>query len=86
MVKAGQYNKLKVVRKADFGFYLDDGAEGILLPNRFVPKNLNIGDEIEVLVYHDSEDRLIATTQKPLGIVGDIVKLKTVSTTPQGAF
>ena len=86
MVNAGEYNKLKVIRKTDFGFYLDDGAEGILLPNRFVPENLNIGDEMEVFVYHDSEDRLIATTQKPLGIVGDIVKLKTVSTTAQGAF
>jgi predicted RNA-binding protein (virulence factor B family) len=86
MVKAGEYNKLKVLRKVDFGLYLDDGGEGILLPKRFVPHNANEGDELEVFVYHDSEDRLIATTQKPFGVVGDIVKLKAVSVTPQGAF
>lgn len=57
-----------------------------MLPNRFVPLNIQIGDELQVFIYHDSEDRLIATTQKPLGIVGDIVKLKVVSATAQGAF
>lgn len=86
MVKAGEYNKLKVLRKVDFGLYLDDGNEGILLPRRFVPHNINEGDELEVFVYHDGEDRLIATTQKPNGVVGEIVKLKAVSVTPQGAF
>ncbi len=86
MVKVGEYNTLKVLRQVDFGVYLDDGAEGILLPKRFVPPNLKAGDEIKVFVYHDSDDRLIATTQTPLGILGDIVKLRTVSVTPQGAF
>lgn len=86
MVKVGEYNTLKVLRQVDFGVYLDDGGEGILLPRRFVPADLNAGDEIRVFVYHDSEDRKIATTQKPLGILGDIVKLKAVSVTPQGAF
>ncbi len=86
MIKTGDYNILKVVRKVDFGIYLDDGAEGILLPKRFVPAGVNEGDELKVFVYHDGEERLIATTQIPLGIVGDIVKLKAVSVTPQGAF
>ncbi len=86
MVKVGEYNTLKVLRQVDFGVYLDDGAEGILLPKRFVPANLKEGDEVKVFVYHDSDDRLIATTQTPLGILGDIVKLSTVSVTPQGAF
>ena len=86
MVQAGVYNTLKVIRKADFGIYLDDGSEGILLPKRFVPANTNIGDEIKVFLYHDSENRIIATTQTPKGIVGDIVMLKVVSVTPQGAF
>jgi hypothetical protein len=86
MVKTGEYNTLKVLRQVDFGFYLDDGAEGILLPKRFVPANLSPGDELKVFVYHDSDDRLIATTQKPLGILGDIVKLKAVSVTGLGAF
>lgn len=86
MISAGHYNTLKVLRKADFGVYLDDGAEGILLPKRFLPANTNIGDELKVFVYHDSENRLIATTQTPKGVVGDIVMLKVVSVTPQGAF
>lgn len=86
MVKVGQYNHLKVIRIVDFGAYLDDGAEGILLPKRFMPENVKVGDELEVFVYHDSEGRLIATTQQPQGVAGDIVKLKCVSVTQQGAF
>ena len=86
MVKTGEYNLMKVLRAVEFGMYLDDGNEGILLPKRFVPTDLKIGDEINVFVYHDSDDRLIATTQKPLGVMDDIVKLRTVSVTPQGAF
>ena len=86
MVKVGDFNTLKVLRKVDFGVYLDDGAEGILLPKRFVPADTKEGDAIKVFVYHDSEDRLIATTQQPLGKVGDIVKLRVVSVTQQGAF
>ncbi len=86
MIKVGEYNTLKVIREVAFGIYLDDGAEGILLPKRFMPPNVKIGDELDVFLYHDGEDRLIATTQKPKGILGDIVKLKTISVTPQGAF
>lgn len=86
MIKVGDYNVLKVLRETDFGFYLDDGAEGILLPKRFVPEGLKVGDEIKVFIYHDSEGRLIATTQHPKGVVGDIVKLKAVTVTNQGAF
>ncbi len=86
MVETGEYNTLKVLRQVDFGFYLDDGAEGILLPKRFVPAGLSPGDELKVFVYHDSDDRLIATTQKPLGVLGDIVKLRAVSITALGAF
>ena len=86
MIKVGEYNNLKVIREVDFGLYLDDGAEGILLPKRFVPKGASIGDEVTVFLYHDGEDRLIATTQKPKGILGDIVKLRTISVTEHGAF
>lgn len=85
-VKVGQFNTLRVNRKVEFGFYLEDGAEGILLPKRFAPNNLNIDDEIEVFVYHDSDNRLIATTQKPKAVVGEIAKMKVVSVTKQGAF
>jgi hypothetical protein len=86
MIKVGEYNQLKVLRIVDFGAYLDDGAEGILLPKRFVPTALAIGDEVKVFVYHDGEDRLIATTQQPKGILGDIVKLRAITVNPQGAF
>lgn len=86
MVQVGKINKLKIAREVDFGLYMDDGKEGILLPKRFVPAGVKIGDELEVFIYHDGDDRLIATTQKPMGMLDDIVFLKTISTTPQGAF
>jgi len=86
MIKVGEYNTLKVIREVAFGVYLDDDAEGILLPKRFMPDGVKIGDELKVFLYHDGEDRLIATTQKPKGILGDIVKLRCISVTPQGAF
>ncbi|MBL7702765.1 MAG: RNA-binding protein [Ferruginibacter sp.] len=86
MIKVGEYNNLKVAREVDFGVYLDDGGEGILLPKRFAPKGVAAGDEVNVFLYHDGEERLIATTQKPKGILGDIVKLRCISVTNQGAF
>lgn len=85
-VRVGEYNTLKVSRKVEFGFYLDDGGEGILLPKRFAPRTLRIGDEISVFIYHDSDNRLIATTQKANAAVGEIAKMKAVSVTGQGAF
>ena len=86
MINVGEYNTLKVLREVDFGVYLDDGGNGILLPKRFVPAGVKTGDELTVFLYHDGEGRLIATTQQPKGILGDIVKLRAVSVTPQGAF
>jgi predicted RNA-binding protein (virulence factor B family) len=85
-IQVGQYNTLKVSRKVDFGFYMEDGEEGILLPKRFAPRTLRVGDELKVFVYHDSDNRLIATTQKPNALVGEIAKMKCVSVTGQGAF
>lgn len=86
MVHFGNYNRLKVLRLVAFGAYLDDGGKGILLPKRFMPNDIKEGGEIEVFAYHDGEGKPIATTQKPFGTVGDIVKLRVVGTTPQGAF
>jgi predicted RNA-binding protein (virulence factor B family) len=86
MIQIGQYNTLTVSRKVDFGFYLDDGGDGILLPKRFVPRGTRIGDALEVFLYHDGENRIIATTEKPKGIVGDIVLLKCVGLMGAGAF
>jgi hypothetical protein len=86
MVKIGEYNVMKVIKERSMGVFLEDGKEGILLPKRFVPQGTKTGDELKVFLYHDSEDRPIATTQKPIGVLGDIVKLKVVSVTNQGAF
>ena len=86
MVKMGEYNVLKVIKEKSMGVFLDDGEDGILLPKRFVPAGTKINDELAVFLYHDGEDRPIATTQKPFGVLGDIVKLKAVNVTHQGAF
>ena len=86
MVEVGKYNTLKVLRLTENGLYLDDGKEGILLPKRYVPPGVEPGDELEVFIHHDSDDRIIATTEKPKGILGDIIKLKAVSSNRQGAF
>lgn len=85
-IKAGEYNSLKIQRLVEFGAFLEDGHEGLLLPKRFVPPRVKPGDTLNVFVYHDSEDRLIATTQKPYAIVGEIAFLEVVSVTQQGAF
>src|SRR5277367_5382416 len=86
MVRMGEYNLLKVIKVKDMGVFMDNGEEGILMPKRFVPMGARMGDEINVFLYHDGEGRPIATTQKPYGVLGDIVKLKAVSITTHGAF
>ena len=87
MAQLGKMNRMKVVKIRDFGVYLDAGPLGeILLPNRVVPKNCREGDEVEAVIYLDSEDKLIASTEKPLAQVGECACLKVVSTGPVGAF
>ena len=86
MISVGEYNTLPVKKELSFGLILEDGKEGILLPKRFAPKGAKPGDNLKVFLYHDGEDRLIATTQHPKGILGDIVLLRVVSVTPLGAF
>lgn len=86
MIKVGEYNKLEVLRLTGTGAFLEDGKDGLLLPIRFVPEDLKIGDELEVFIYHDSEGRLITTTLRPFAIVGEMAFMKVISTTPHGAF
>ncbi len=87
MVQVGKWNRLRIVKDVDFGLYLDGGEDGeILLPKRYVPADAAIDDELNVFIYHDNEHRLIATTQAPLGGVGDIILGEVVTITPQGAF
>ena len=86
-IKVGQYNTLRVVKEVDFGVYLDGGEAGeILLPAKYVPEGTVVEDEVEVFVYHDSEDRLIATTEEPYIMVGEFAFLETKMVNRIGAF
>lgn len=86
-VQIGKTNRLKVLRKVSVGVYLDGDTIGdVLLPNRYVPQNISEGDEIDVFIYLDSEDRLIATTEVPYAQVGECAFLKVVSVSKVGAF
>lgn len=83
----GTINTLTVVKQVDFGVYLDGCDYGeILLPKRYVPNHLRIGDSIDVFIYSDSDDRLIATTEKPFAMVGECAWLKVKDTNRYGAF
>ena len=87
MVEIGKYNTLKIVKDLDFGVYLDGGDDlEILLPARYVPRNVKPGDEVEVFIYHDNEGRIIATTAKPLAIVGEFQWMECKSVNDMGAF
>ena len=86
-IKLGEYNRLTIVKTVDFGLYLDGGDEGeILLPSRYVPKDYQIGEELDVFLYLDSEERLVATTEKPLAQVGDFAYLEVAWVNEYGAF
>lgn len=86
-IRLGEYNLMKVVKEVDFGFYLDGGDEGeILLPSRYVPAGLKPGDEIEVFIYLDQDERPVATTQKPLAKAGDFAYLEVAWVNEYGAF
>lgn len=88
MIEVGKYLNLKVLRMKEFGVYLgeDDEEEAVLLPKKQVPEHTEIGDTIEVFVYRDSQDRKIATTNRPCLTVGEIGVLKVVSVAGIGAF
>ena len=85
-LRLGQTNRLTIVRRADQGLYLSGGPEDILLPNRYVPEGANVGDELDVFVYLDSEERLVATTEAPLAQVGDFAWLEVAWVNQFGAF
>lgn len=104
MIKLGEIQTLKIVKKVEFGVYLaDEGqneeqnaaerpgqalqtSEKVLLPGRQVPRAAGIGTEVEVFVYRDSKDRLIATTARPLITLGGVARLRVVQTGQIGAF
>ncbi len=87
MAEIGKLNTLRVVKEVDFGMYLDGGEHGeILLPKRYVPENAKPEDILEVFIYLDSEDRIIATTETPHIMLGEFACLKVVAVTSMGAF
>ena len=87
MVVIGNMNTLQIIKKVDFGVYLDAESLGeILLPNNALPEGYDIDDYIDVFIYCDSDDELIATTTKPLAKVGELAKLKVVAVNEVGAF
>jgi uncharacterized protein len=87
MADIGRINKLKIVKELDFGIYLDGGEHGeILMPRRYVPESAKTDDFLEVFIYKDSEDRLLATTETPAAMVGEFAFLEVVSVTTVGAF
>ncbi|MEG0325406.1 MAG: S1-like domain-containing RNA-binding protein [Cellulosilyticaceae bacterium] len=90
MIELGKIQTLEVTRRSDFGVYLnskeDPDEDDILLPRKQVPEDIEIGSDIEVFVYRDSEDRLIATTQTPKLTIGKVASLTVVETTKIGAF
>ena len=87
MIELGKVNTLKVVKEVDFGLYLDGGEAGeILLPTRYIPEDTEVDHFVDVFIYLDSEDRIIATNETPLAQVGDFAFLKCVQLTEYGAF
>jgi predicted RNA-binding protein (virulence factor B family) len=82
----GQFHDLPVENFSDYGVYLRFGRDRVLLPNKYVPEEIAAGEKIRVFVYTDSEDRPVATTLAPAGVVGDIVALKVRDTAAFGVF
>ena len=82
----GQFHHLPVQNLSDYGVYLSFGQDRVLLPNKYVPKDMALGKKIRVFIYTDSEDRPVATTLEPAGVVGDIVALKVKDTAAFGIF
>jgi len=83
----GKFNTLRVRRRVDFGIYLeDDHGERVLLPQRYVPEGVQVGDMLDVFLYLDEDEKLVATTERPLAQVGDFAYLETAWVNQYGAF
>jgi len=87
MITIGKTYRLKAIKKLDFGVYLDaEDLYEVLLPKRYVPRELEMGDEIDVFLYLDSEDRPVATTEIPKVQLGEFAYLEVVDVNNTGAF
>ena len=95
MFKIGEKQTLKAAKKVEFGIYLEEinprrdengKPERVLLPEKYIPEGLKVGDDVEVFLYKDSSDRLIATTETPLLTMEKPARLKVSQVTKIGAF
>ncbi|HKR03273.1 MAG TPA: S1-like domain-containing RNA-binding protein, partial [Bacteroidia bacterium] len=86
MIDIGKYNTLEVLKNTPIGLYLGDGSEEVLLPKRYVPGKIKTGDQLEVFVYLDSENRPVATTLKPFATVDEFAFLMVKEINEHGAF
>ncbi|MCX6297410.1 MAG: S1-like domain-containing RNA-binding protein [Bacteroidetes bacterium] len=86
MIQVGEYNELEVVKELDFGIYFRDGDVEILMPTKWIPEGTKIGDKLNVFVFRDSDDRLIATTVKPFAIADTFAFLEVKQVNEIGAF
>ena len=86
MIELGKFQTLKMVKATDFGIYLGDEINKVLLPRKQVPQDIKIGDEIQVFIYKDSSDRLISTTAIPKITLGELAYLAVKEVTSIGAF
>ena len=87
MTTLGQYHTLRIIKSVDFGLYLQgDNGEEILLPRRYVTPQMHIGDEVEVFLYLDQDERIVATTERPFATVGQFAYLECSWTNQYGAF
>ena len=86
MMRLGKKQVLTIVKKVEFGVYLGSDEDRVLLPKRQVPEGVEIGDPVEVFLYKDSDDRLIATTHEPKIELGELAVLEVADTGKFGAF
>ncbi|BDY13342.1 CvfB family protein [Hydrogenimonas cancrithermarum] len=86
-LELGKINRLKVARETDHGLVLASEKEKeVLLPKAYVTESMKVGDELDVFVYTDSEDRIVATTERPKAMLGELAEMEVVDTTQHGAF
>ncbi len=85
-LKIGEYNHLRIIKEVPFGLYLDGYEDEILLPLQYVPETYEIDQFIDVFIYRDSEDRIIATTLKPKATINQFAYLEVKAVTPLGVF
>ena len=86
-MRLGEYNTLTILRITTVGAYLGDEFDNdVLLPNKYLTQQMSVGEDIKVFLYKDSEDRLVATTEKPYIVLNEFAYLKVKEVNPDGAF